>query len=109
MGNSMSILPRSVQITGLIDLFPEFLQTVPRSAGVIINILAAFGESIYSDFLKPLLSALANPAFPIDSGVAVSQYLAKKSDVNLELNMQLIEKALLAMAPPVWDEFSEFL
>jgi ubiquitin C-terminal hydrolase len=95
--------------TGLTDLLPEFLQTAPRSAGVIINILAVFGESIYSDFMKPLLSALANPAFPIDSGVAVSQYLAKKSNVNLGLNMQLIEKALLMMAPPVWDEFSEFL
>jgi hypothetical protein len=94
---------------GLTDLLTEFLQTAPRSAGVIVNILAAFGEVIYSDFLKPLLSALANPAFPIDSEVAVSQYLAKKFDVNLGLNMQLIDKALLMMVHPVWDEFSEFL
>jgi ubiquitin C-terminal hydrolase len=94
---------------GLADLLRQLLQTAPRCVVAIVDILDAFGKSIYSDFLNHLLSALANPAFPIDSGVAVSKYLTKQFDVDLELNMQLIEKALLAMTPPVWHEFSEFI
>jgi ubiquitin C-terminal hydrolase len=93
----------------LTDLLRQLLQRAPSSTAVIVDILDAIGKSIYSDFLEPLLSALANAAFPIDSGVAVSKYLTKSFDGALELNMQLIEKALLSMPPPVWDEFSEFL
>jgi ubiquitin C-terminal hydrolase len=94
---------------GLADLLRNFLQTAPTSAGVIVDVLDAISGSVYSDFLEHLLSALANPAFPIDSGVAVSKYLTKRFDAGVVLNVQLIEKALLKMEPPVWDEFSEFL